>query len=463
MEDPVTAPTELDRRWLTEAVRLREEQAGPLEDQEANRRARQQGGDLATRIETRALWLAERDGISQALRHWKQGARLALLALTLIAVLSGAGLGLAALGDGQRPVNVFWALGSLLGLNLALLLGWALGFFFAGEQGAALGRLWLWLSERFARDAKAAHLAPALLVLLQRQRLSRWLLGLLVHGLWLLAMSAALGMLLALLTARRYGFVWETTLLAPEPFIALTQTLGALPSLLGFSVPDEAMIRASGATSPSLDLARQAWASWLLGVVLVYGLLPRLLLASLCLWRWRQGRHRLTLDLDLPGHAHLRDALMPHSERLGVQDAAPEQLPQFAAGQLEAGSSGALLVGLELDEQRTWPPMLPAAITDAGVLDSRASRHKLLEQLGRFPPARLLIACDPQRSPDRGSLALLAELARNAGSTRIWLLPALAGQTLDAARLANWHEALDRLGLPHTDTSPLTWLEHGHD
>ncbi|PYC26147.1 DUF2868 domain-containing protein [Pseudomonas mosselii] len=463
MEELVTAPTPLDKRWLTEAIRLREEHAGPLEDQEANRRARQQGGDLATRIEARALWLAERDGMDTALRHWKQGARLALLALMVLAVLSGAGLGLAALGDGQRPVNVFWALGSLLGLNLILLFGWTVGFFFAGEQGAALGRLWLWLSERLARDAKAAQLAPALLVLLQRQRLNRWLLGLLVHGLWLLAMLAALGMLLALLATRRYGFVWETTLLAAEPFISLTQALGALPSLLGFAVPDETMIRASGDTLPALDLARQAWASWLLGVVLVCGLLPRLALAALCLWRWRQGRERLALDLDLPGYAQLRDALMPRSERIGVQDPAPDALPRFEAGQLESGSSGALLVGLELDDQRPWPPTLPRSVTHAGVLDSRESRNKLLEQLGRFPPARLAIACDPRRSPDRGSLALLAELARNAGATRIWLLQAQPGQALDAARLGDWHEALDRLGLTHADTSPVTWLEHGHD
>ncbi|MDI9779238.1 DUF2868 domain-containing protein [Pseudomonas putida] len=463
MEDLVTAPTPLDTRWLTEAVRLREEHAGLLDDQEANRHARQQGGDLAARIETRALFLAERDGMTTALHHWKQGARLALLALMLLAVFSGAGLALAALGDGQRPVNVFWALGSLLGLNLLMLLGWTVGFTVSGEHGASLGSLWLWLSERFARDAKAAHLAPALLVLLQRQRLNRWLLGALVHGLWLLAMVTALGLLLALLATRRYGFVWETTLLAADPFVHLTQALGVLPSLFGFAVPDEAMIRASGYTFPALDAARQAWASWLLGVVLVYGLLPRLLLAGLCLWRWRQGRARLTLDLSLPGYAQLRDALMPRSERIGVQDAAPEALPQFQAGQLDLGSSGALLVGLELDDQRPWPPALPKAVTDAGVLDSRESRNKLLEQLSRFPPARLAIACDPRRSPDRGSLALLAELARHAGATRIWLLQAAPGQALDAERLGDWHDALDRLGLPHADTSPLTWLEHGHD
>ncbi|MDD1976565.1 DUF2868 domain-containing protein [Pseudomonas tussilaginis] len=463
MEDRVTALTDLDKRWLTEAVRLREEHAGPLEDQEANRRARQFGGDLPTRIEQRALWLAERDGMRSALQHWKQGARLALALLSVVAVVSGAGLALAALGDSQRPVNVFWALGSLLGLNLVLLLGWALGFFFAGEQGATLGKLWLWLSEKFARDVQAAHLAPALLVLLQRQKLNRWLLGLLVHGLWLVALSTALVMLLVLLATRRYGFVWETTILGADTFVGLTQALGAVPALLGFNVPDIDMIRASGDSQPALELARQAWASWLLGVLLVFGIVPRLVLAALSLWRWRRGRDRLRLDLNLPGYSQLREALMPSSERLGVNDAAPEALPQIVRGVGEELSDGALLVGLELDDQRPWPPTLPATVKNAGILDSRESRTKLLEQLSRFPPARLAIACDPRRSPDRGSLALLAELARNAGATRIWLLQALPGQALDADRLGDWHQALDQLGLEHADSAPLTWLEHGHD
>ncbi|KJK14583.1 DUF2868 domain-containing protein [Pseudomonas sp. NPDC087612] len=463
MEDRVTALTDLDKRWLTEAVRLREEHAGPLEDQEANRRARQAGGDLPARIESRALWLAERDGMRSALQHWKQGARLALAALVVLAVLSGAGLALAALGDSLRPVNVFWALGSLLGLNLLLLLGWLLGFFLAGEQGASLGRLWLWLSEKFARDAQAAHLAPALLVMLQRQKLNRWLLGLLVHSLWLLALSTALLMLLMLLATRRYGFVWETTILGADTFVALTQALGALPALLGFSVPDVAMIRASGDTQPALELARQAWAGWLLGVLLVYGIVPRLLLAALCLWRWRSGRARLQLDLKLPGYSQLRDVLMPSSERLGVNDAAPDALPQIVRGVGEEHSEGALLVGLELDDKRPWPPTLPATVSNAGILDSRESRNKLLEQLSRFPPARLAIACDPRRSPDRGSLALLAELARNAGATRIWLLQAMPGQALDAERLGDWHQALEQLGLSYADSAPLNWLEHGHD
>ena len=457
----MTELTPLQNLWLTETVRLREEHAGPLDDLEANRLARAAGGDLPSRIQRRALWLAERDGLTTALKHWLQGARLALVLLIILAMLSGAGLAFAALG--QTPVNVFWALGSLLGLNLILLLSWALGLIFAGEHGATLGRLWLWLSEKLARDAKAAQLAPALLLMLQRKKLNRWALGALVNGLWLLVMLSALALLLTLMATRRYGFVWETTLLSADTFIHVTQALGHLPSLLGFNVPTVDMIRASGDGALDIESARQAWATWLVGVLVVYGVLPRLMLALLCFWRWNSGKAALRLDLNLPGYAQLRERLMPSSERLGVNDPEPAQMHRVESGVSEHASEGALLVAIELDEQRPWPPALPKNVSNAGILDSRESRHKLLEQLSRFPPARLAIACDPRRSPDRGSLALIAELARNASATRVWLLQAPPGEALDAERLGDWHIALQQLELEFADSAPLNWLETGHD
>ena len=463
MDWPVTQLSPLQRLWLTETVRLREEHAGPLDDLEANRHARASGADLPTRIQNRALWLAERDGLLGAMQHWLQGARLALLVLAVLAVISGAGLAFAALGDGQNPVNVFWALGSLLGLNLILLLSWALGLLFAGEHGASLGRLWLWLSEKFARDAKAAQLAPALLLLLQRHKLNRWALGSLVNGLWLLAMLSALLMMLLLMATRRYGFIWETTILSPDVFVAVTRSLGALPGWLGFGVPTDEMIRVSTDTRYNSELLRQAWAVWLVGIVLFYGVIPRLLLAAFCLWRWKHGRNALQLDLNLPGYSQLRERLMPSSERLGVNDLAPEHLHNVQAGHSDLQTDGALIVAIELDDQHPWPPKLPASVKDAGILDSRESRQRLLEQMTRFPPARLAIACDPRRSPDRGSLALIGELARSAAQTRIWLLQAPPGQALDADRLSDWHNALQQLELPFATSAPLNWLETGHD
>ncbi|WP_074255701.1 DUF2868 domain-containing protein, partial [Pseudomonas aeruginosa] len=194
-----------------------------------------------------------------------------------------------------------------------------------------------------------------------------------------------------------------------------------------------------------------------------YGVLPRALLGLFCLWRWKRGLADLDLDLDDPGYSLLRERLMPASERLGVSDAAPDWLPEPQGGQSGQEAAGAVLVAVELDDRRPWPPKLAEGVADAGILDDGQQRRRLLEQLTRYPPARLAIACDPRRSPDRGTLALLGELARCAASTRIWLLQAPPGEALDSDRLGDWHAALERLQLPHGETSPLAWLETGHD
>ena len=58
----------------------------------------------------------------------------------------------------------------------------------------------------------------------------------------------------------------------------------------------------------------------------------------------KRGRAALRLDLNLPGYSHLRERLMPSSERLGVNDAAPDQLHHVTGGVSELHSDGALLV-----------------------------------------------------------------------------------------------------------------------
>lgn len=448
--------SKLDRLWLAEAVRLTEAHAGLLEDAEANRYARAGGGELERRILTRAARLAERDGLRAALRHWRQAAAMLLLGLTVLALFSGAGMAYAALGDGGRAVNLFWALGSLLGLQLLTLIG-SLAGLASQAGGAGLGRLWLWLSDRLSHDARAVQLGPALLSLLSRAGLARWGLGLLVNGFWLLLMTAALLTLIALLSARRYGFSWETTLLSANQIVALIQGLGALPALLGFPTPAPEIVHASSVALEQ-EAARQAWAGWLLGAVTVYGVLPRLLLALLCGWRWRRGLSRLGLDLSQPEYQVLRERLMAGSESLGVSDPAPQSLPPTRPSAATSGGAGALLVAIELDEDRPWPPALPAEVADAGVVNSRSQRQALLEALIRRPPARLAIACDPRRSVDRGTLRLIAEAARLATATRVWLLGGV-----EPARFEEWRAAVAALGLEVVDEPPLTWLESAND
>lgn len=119
---------------------------------------------------------------------------------------------------------MFWALGSMLGLNLILLLSWAASLLFAGEHSASLGRLAV-LSEKLA-VAPRPLVAPAQCLFVATAQLNRWALGTLVNGLWLLAMLSALVMMLLLMATPLAIWnhnSWESTVL----FVA-TRALNAL-------------------------------------------------------------------------------------------------------------------------------------------------------------------------------------------------------------------------------------------
>ncbi|MCK9534079.1 MAG: DUF2868 domain-containing protein [Pseudomonas sp.] len=448
----------LQTLWLCETVRLREEQTGLLEDSEACRTARATPGSLAQRLQVRGLFLAQRDGLVSAMQHWLQGARLAVWLLIISAIVSGIILAKTALSGAPQTINIFWALAGLIGLNLLSLLLWCFSMVFSRQANSPLSQVWLWLSNKLARDAKAAQLAPALLVLLQRHHLLRWGLGRLLHGWWLLTLSSALLSLVALLATRRYGFVWESTIVASDSFVLLVNSLGRPAAWLGFAVPDSDLIRSSGMSPLATEQARHIWASWLLGTLLIYGILPRLLCSMLCEWRWRRGIKRLELDPSDPLWQVFQQRVQPSSERLGIIDAAPDKLPSSAIGSQLSGQA-ALLLAIELDDSISWPPEHPATVLDAGIIDSREQRQQILEQLTANPPARLLIACNPQRSADRGTLHLIAELSRTAAQTRMWLLPTEA----TVERLNDWQEQLDKLKLTHSRSAPWAWLEHGDE
>lgn len=452
----------LQTLWLCETVRLREEQTGLLEDSEACRKARSAQGSLSERLQVRGLFLAKRDGLVTAMQHWLQGARLALWLLIFSAILSGVVLAKAALSGPTEAINIFWALSGLIGLNLLSLLAWCLSMLFAKRTSSPLSQAWLWLSNKLARDAKAAQLAPALLVLLQRHHLLRWGLGRLLNGWWLITLSSALITLIMLLATRRYGFVWESTIIASETFISLVSSLGTPASWLGFGLPDSALIQQSGLTTAAGEQARHIWASWLLGTLLIYGILPRLVCSLLCEWRWRRGIQHLTFNGDDAVWQPLHERVQPSSERLGVVDAAPSALPSTQAG-VQLNGQSTVILGIELDDSIAWPPEhlasmsreLASRVLDMGVIDSREQRRQVLDKLSVQPPARLLIACNPQRSADRGTLNLIAELSRTAAATQVWLLE----MPVAAERLENWQEQLNELALPHGRSAPWAWLE----
>ncbi|ALM87208.1 DUF2868 domain-containing protein [Bordetella sp. N] len=474
---PTPAAGELDALWLAETLRLREEHWGPLDDVQAVRQARLAPVPLEQRILLRAELLGRQTGLDTSLSAWRRAATIGVVVLLGLGLLAGIGAAMGALGDGSRAVNVLHAVGALLGLHALTFLFWLCASAVA-PRGAAQGlaRLWLWASRRLARGPDAGLAAQALLGLLARAGGLRWLFGAVSHLVWLLALTTALATLLLVLSTASYRFIWATTLLDPQTFVHLTDVLGWLPAHLGFSVPDAALVAASDGTRDLPAVAQAQWSMWLIGALVTYGILPRLLAFLLSAVMLRRTLAGLRLDPDLPGYAGLAARLAPPADTL--DDDAPalaQQGPRIGHANAAAVGVAPTLVGLELPPDLPWPPVpLPPALADGGNLDTRDQRRRLLDTLAARPAPRLLIVCDTRQTPDRGALALITELSALAQETRFWLLgnggPSAAFDASEAAptRLEAWRDQLRAAGVADEEVMraaepALRWLEADHD
>uniref|UniRef100_UPI000D4CEFD3 DUF2868 domain-containing protein n=1 Tax=unclassified Variovorax TaxID=663243 RepID=UPI000D4CEFD3 len=437
---------------ITEAVRWAE-QNGPLDDAQAMRIAAAQATDGRAQVTARALQLGERIGLQAELARARQWAPWVLLAMVALIVAAGLGLAGNVVGGGERHINVIVALVSLLGLHALTLLLWLAGLWLPlGFPGtASLGWIWLSLTARVAggRRGQAPMLLRAATGLLSRARLLPWAFGLVSHGIWSLSFAVVLAAMLFALAFRSYTLSWETTILDPAFFVQAVQRLGWAPAQLGFPVPDAATVLAAAPGAANAAGQQRTWALWLTGCIVVYGLLPRLVLALWSAAMWQRRRKALQPDWHEPYYRKLFarfSAMAPAA----IVDADPGRTHDAAP----AGLSGAplqdlrVVVGFELPPDMPWPPAgLPSASLDARMqvqrIDGSApARRALLDQLARLRPRTVLLVCHAASSPDRGTERFLREVLAHCGECRLWLAEA-PGE----AAVRRWRDWLRDTGL----------------
>ncbi len=457
--NPEAQPSAFQDATITEAVQLAE-QAGPLDDAQAVRDAMALHADGPMRVAERARVLGQRLGLQDELARARMSAPWVGLGLVALVVLAGLALAGSVIGGGQRQINVVVALVSLLGLHLLTLLLWVVGLLLPMRAfPVSFGWLWLALTTRVAggKRGQAPLLLRAVTRLLARARLMPWALGFVSHAIWTLSFAVVLAALLFALAFRNYTLNWETTILDPGFFVQAVQWLGRAPGWLGFPVPDAQAVLAPLAAAPG----QRAWALWLTGCVLVYGLLPRLLLALLSAAVWQARKKKLRPDLSQPYFQRLLarfDALAPRH----IVDADPGSAPHGNPGRLAPGETTDTLVavGFELPEELRWPPpALEAAHAQVLRTDGSArSRRELLDRLARIRPRRLLVGCHAASTPDRGTERFLRELMSHCGECRLWLLG-----TSDEAARQRWLAWLADSGLGELasaaapDAAPREW------
>lgn len=440
---------------LTEAV-LRLERQGPLEDTAELQQAFHTKSTRAAQLQERARLLGVRLGLLRELARWR---RLVFGAIATLAVVVAvlALMTARAVLEPDRSINAILAFFSLLGWHGLTLGLWLLGFLkfwrpYAGQLSLARAALWLVAHMPFARTSTRGAVNHRSLLLestysvVRRARLWPWLTGMLSHTIWALSFLVVMVVLGFGFAFREYQLTWETTILSAgffEHFVAVT---GVLPSFLGFPVPDAAAVRevgnaaGGGATGPG----QREWALWLLGCVVAYGLLPRVLFALFSSWRWRTGRERIAqpdmIDANVRSIIARLDALEPPPEVID---------PEWRLVGPEAASSTALseargafvLIGFELPPEITWPPSgLPSPAVTLEVSGSGPERQAAISQLLATRPGSLVVSVHAASSPDRGTARFLREVSTFAVRTALLLLSADIEVTASARR--RWQDWL---------------------
>jgi hypothetical protein len=453
--------------WLCEAIHLRESQWGPLDDSKARLLAQQERSPLA-KVVSRAQTLSHTIGLTTTIKTLSAAGWFAVFFILIAAVIGGASLALSALGAGTQPVNIVWALISLLGLNILSLTLWCLALLSPTASGGRLVQLWPWLTRKLARGPNMGLAVQAWWSVWHQAHATRWLLSTGTHLIWMTLSVAATVTLLLALSTRQYDFVWETTVLSSEVFVKWIGYLSFVPQWLGFAVPDHDMVRVSSSVSQqNAELSRRLWSGWLLGCLLIYGVLPRVffaLLSGLILKRYS----RLKPDLSSPYYS----AVLSRMPEFGVQTDGAKPLESIFKTVLDRNNnendpwnSEHLLIAIELDPTDEWPPAgIGAALSFAIPVDSKASRQQTLLNTANTRPHSLVVACDARHSPDRGTLRLIADLSACSKRTLVWLRHTKTAHAHTEAWVTQLRD------LPHIElcvhddgASIMQWLERHRD
>jgi len=361
------------QRWL------RDDRGRPFDERLARDRAigRQLPDALSDPVRRVLRWWREVDGRDEGHSlgdRVVEARRLAALLLVIIGVLLGLGVaGFSFTFRGNYPVNLFTLLGVLVVLPGLLLLASllllparlpGLGALRGGLAGLSPAR---WLAAWFDRRLELSLFAPRLggvrggaSTAFARWQLL-WFSQCLALGFYFAVL--VLAMLLVVFTDLAFG--WSTTLeLAPARIGGWVRTLAApWASWLPAAVPDPELValsrysRLDGTGVPTaLAVRLGAWWPFVLMVILVYGLLPRLLVLVLAAWRLRAAERRLLLD-DAEVSALLDRLAAPRVDPGTAAAAAPEPPSPAAAQPLPE----ALLAGVAPVALASWNDALSAA------------------------------------------------------------------------------------------------------
>lgn len=439
---------------LTELVRLLEQRGHifPTDPHTATEQLHQTNGDTVSKLHRRAVLIDRDHALNDRLHRQRRHLHYVLY------VASGAWLVLGFMGTyglmQYATLNFFLILVGILGMNTLMLL--------------------VWLIQALRRHANRASLPPFLLGFNQQDAVNQailqlytapafrpyvyWRKSVMTHRLALMGLVGMFASALMLLLVRQYRFNWESTLLNDGHFAKVVAILAWLPDKLGFSVPNAQAVMAGRNLG---DIASaSAWGSLLLGSIVCYGILPRLVAWLYCLWRVRQTPPQL--DLSLP---YYQNILQQWQRRIidSDDDYRPDQVRTAPTISVHTqGAHWAVLLDAPHDDGQWFKGMLGVDWLDKGVIADRDGVAELTRQLGDASAVQVLVGIRAMQTPDRGTIRRLNQFAEQAQGGLVVYLWADEDNISNYSEILNerlnqWHDVLQQHGWAWID--PPTWSQ----
>lgn len=263
-----------------------------------------------------------------------------------------------------------------------------------------------------------------------RQPSVRWKIGATAHSLWLCTLLGMLVSVLLLLLVRQYTFNWESTLLSNAASVRAVEMLAWLPSKLGFPVPDA-----------------RAWSGLLVGSIVCYGILPRLLAWVVCKILLKTSENGLDLE-----KTYYQAVIRRWQNKITDADTRRETVSAVSPKiVLNDAPKWALMLETEWQDGQWFEGRLAQEWLDKGVAANREQVAALETEL-KQKPAQLLIGVRAQTVPDRGVLRQIVRLSEAAQGGAVVQLLAEQGLSDDLSeKLEHWRNALTECGA--------AWLE----
>ena len=469
----------LEDRVLIEAVSALERlNSAATTDPLAEQIGRSTQGELERKMAMYAKALPASSNLQDALRHTRHAITLMIVTAAVTGAIGGVAASRAALStQHDEPVNFYWALGASLGIQTLFLCAWIAMMvisrrpapsvaWFATVGGIVLRAAEFVTSKAYKGPEHAAAITATSAVHL-RGPIGKWTISCISHGIWLVFNVTCLMTLIVALSARKYSFAWETTILSESQYIPLTKAVAALPRALGFNAPTDEQIAASQWRGVRhIDSASdQAWSGLLIGSVVLYGFGPRLLLFAFSLGRRRFLAQAFRINANDAKYARIRAVLYPSATNIRVVDPDLHEdqivVPNVRSAPESRPLGPPAILGFELSAKpgTIWPPPLhQVRWLDLGMVDSREDQRRVISTLrnNSTEPETVAVVISLTATPDRGSAAFLRELSGSVARPLTVVLT--SGESLRARsstekaqqRIGDWRILAEDVGIPRS-------------